>query len=223
MRSSHRSAGCNGRSVTFGYDSTGMGAGRCRRRCVGFGVACLKCDDHEPARRQGQYAACRPVSPQPASQCRDGLGRAGSGIRVARPPPGSGHRRRNRRPAHRMRRALRPGAGPRSVRFGRLDCNLHWLVAAMVLGGPLGLVGAVTRRLDPWGATARLIVPIGAVLEPFVHGWFTTPAILPWPNRVADLVSGLTLLTVGAAGCLHVLVAGRRRQATHGQRATAEQ
>jgi len=47
------------------------------------------------------------------------------------------------------------------------------------------------------------------VLEPFYLGRFTTPAILPWPNRMADLISGLALLTVGVTGCFRVLVAGR--------------
>ncbi|MET8524366.1 DUF6518 family protein [Micromonospora sp. NPDC005172] len=97
--------------------------------------------------------------------------------------------------------------------FGMFDpdvftANLHWLMAAMLAGGPLGLVGAIARRLDPWGMAARLAVPAGAVLEPFVLGRFTTPAILPWPNRVADFVSGSVLLTAGTAGCVWVL--GRR-------------
>lgn len=89
--------------------------------------------------------------------------------------------------------------------------NVHWLQAAMVVGGPLGLLGAIARRLDLWGMAARLIVPAGAMLEPFVLGRFNTPAILPWPNRMADVISGLTLLTAGAAGCVWVLAAGRRR------------
>jgi hypothetical protein len=83
--------------------------------------------------------------------------------------------------------------------------NLHWLLAAMVLGGPLGLVGAIARRLDPWGVAARLVVPAGAMLEPFYLGWFTTPAILPWPTRVAAIISGTALLTGGVAGCFRVL------------------
>nr|WP_301549411.1 hypothetical protein [Catellatospora citrea] len=58
------------------------------------------------------------------------------------------------------------------------------------------------------------------MLEPFVVGRFTTPAILPWPNRVADIVTGLALLTAGAVGCCLVLAAGRRRPAVHERRAT---
>lgn len=114
------------------------------------------------------------------------------------------------------------------IAFGMFDpdvwtANLHWLLAAMVVGGPLGLVGAIARRLDLWGMAARLVVPAGAVLEPFVLGRFTTPAILPWPNRVADFVSGSVLLTAGAAGCFWVLAGGwRRRKALHERRAPAE-
>ncbi|MEU8284225.1 hypothetical protein AB0C01_07785 [Micromonospora sp. NPDC048905] len=113
------------------------------------------------------------------------------------------------------------------IAFGMFDlnvwaANLHWLLAAMVVGGPFGLVGAIARRLDPWGAAARLVVPVGAVLEPFVAGRFTTPAILPWPNRVADILSGLALLTAGVVGCFRVLAAGRRRPAISERRATAD-
>jgi hypothetical protein len=87
--------------------------------------------------------------------------------------------------------------------------NVQWFLAAMVVGGPLGLVGAIARRRDPWGLAARLVVPAGAVLEPLVVGLFTTPAILPWPNRVADVITGSALLTAGA-GCFRALIAGRR-------------
>ncbi|RKE08350.1 hypothetical protein C8E86_3197 [Catellatospora citrea] len=45
--------------------------------------------------------------------------------------------------------------------FGMFDpnvwtANVHWLLAAIVVGGPLGLVGAIARRRDPWGVAARL-------------------------------------------------------------------
>jgi hypothetical protein len=114
------------------------------------------------------------------------------------------------------------------IAFGIFDpdawtANWHWLVAAMVVGGPLGLVGAIARRLDLWGMAARLVVPAGAVLEPFVLGRFTTPAILPWPNRVADVISGSVLLTAGVAGCVWVRAGGwRRRQALQERRVPAE-
>ncbi len=90
--------------------------------------------------------------------------------------------------------------------------NQDYFWAAVVLGGPLGLVGAIARRPDLWGLVARLVVPAGAVLEPFVIGMFTSPAIMPWPGRVASTISGVVLLTAGVAGCLMVLVAARKQQ-----------
>lgn len=92
--------------------------------------------------------------------------------------------------------------------------NQWYFQAAVVLGGPLGLVGAIARRPDLWGVVARLVVPAGAVLEPFVIGMFTTPAIMPWPDRVASVISGLVLLTAGTVGCIRVLVAARKQQST---------
>lgn len=125
------------------------------------------------------------------------------------------------------------------IAFGMFDRdvwtdNSHWLLAATVVGGPLGLVGAIVRRPDPWGVAARLVVPAGAVLEPFVVGSFTTPAILPWPNRLADVISGSVLLAAGVAGGCRALAAARKRrdrsrtappactQVTDQRRATAE-
>ncbi|MDG4800905.1 hypothetical protein [Micromonospora sp. WMMD980] len=100
--------------------------------------------------------------------------------------------------------------------------NLFWLAGAVVVGGPLGPVGAIAHRADPWGVAARLVVPLGAVLEPFVVGRFTTPAFLPWPNRVADVVSGLVLLLAGVVGYARILAVGMRRTAMPGRRPTAD-
>jgi len=99
--------------------------------------------------------------------------------------------------------------------------NQIYFQGAVVLGGPLGLVGAIARRPDVRGLVARLVVPAGAVLEPFVIGMFTTPAIMPWPGRVASVISGLVLLTAGTVGCLTVLVAARKQQSTRERRALA--
>ena len=114
------------------------------------------------------------------------------------------------------------------IAFGMFDpgvwtANRHWLLAAMVLGGPLGLVGAIARRRDLWGVAARFVVPAGAVLEPFVLGRFTTPSILPWPNRVADLISGSVLLAAGIVGCVWVIAGTwKRRRALQERRVPAE-
>ena len=68
------------------------------------------------------------------------------------------------------------------------------------------------------GVVARLVVPVGAVLEPFVIGMFSNPAIMPWPTRVASVISGVLLLTAGAAGCITVLVAARKQQSSARER-----
>ncbi len=100
--------------------------------------------------------------------------------------------------------------------------NQYFFQAAVVLCGPLGLVGAIARRPDLWGVVARLVVPAAAVLEPFVIGMLTSPAIMPWPQRVASVISGMVLLTAGTAGCIRVLVAARKQQSTRERRAIAE-
>lgn len=84
--------------------------------------------------------------------------------------------------------------------------NSYWFVAAVVTGGPLGVVGAIAHRPDSWGIAARLVVPVGALLEPFVIGMFTMPAIMPWSGRFASAIVGAILLATGILGCIKVLV-----------------
>ncbi len=101
--------------------------------------------------------------------------------------------------------------------------NPEWFTAALVLGGPLGVLGAIARRPDLWGVVARLVVPVGALLEPFVIGMFTSPAIMPWPTRFASISVGVVLLAAGTVGCIAVLAAARKQQpSTRGQRAISE-
>ncbi|MEU8262671.1 hypothetical protein AB0C02_18830 [Micromonospora sp. NPDC048999] len=71
-----------------------------------------------------------------------------------------------------------------------------WLVASVVLGLPLGAVGATIRRPGPIGALAALVAPVGAALN---------MVVLPPPaeSPVADSV----MLTVwGGAATATVLV-----------------
>ena len=89
--------------------------------------------------------------------------------------------------------------------------NASWFVAAAVLGGPLGVVGAIGRRVDRWGLAARLVVPAAAVLEPFVSGMFAVPSVAPQPDRIASTVCGVVLLVAGVAAGAHLL---RRRIAS---------
>ena len=90
--------------------------------------------------------------------------------------------------------------------------NRHWIALAAVVGGPLGLIGAAARRGDRWGLLARLVVPVGAFLEPFYVGMFAMPAIMPWPSRVSSIVCGVVLLAAGTSGGAAALLRHERRQ-----------
>lgn len=102
--------------------------------------------------------------------------------------------------------------------FGMFDesvwaANHVWFVLALVAGGPLGLVGVVARGSGPWGSVARLVVPAGAVLEPFYRGMFSEPTIMPWPTRVSSMAAGLILVVAGLV-TVAMLIRQRRRQST---------
>lgn len=85
--------------------------------------------------------------------------------------------------------------------------NASWFLIATLAGAPLGVVGALARRRrSPWGLLARLTVPTGALIEPFVLGMFTAPDRLPWPDQVSGVLSELVLVTAGAAGVVAVVI-----------------
>ncbi len=86
--------------------------------------------------------------------------------------------------------------------------NREWFVAALALGPPLGLVGALAGRTDRWGLVARLVVPLGAVTEPFITGWLPPREIDIWSNRVSGVAAG-SVLIVGGLLLAVVLVPGR--------------
>lgn len=92
--------------------------------------------------------------------------------------------------------------------------NASWFVAAVVAGPVLGLVGAAARRTDALGLLARLVVPIGALLEPWVVGWLTPGAAEVWSNRVSGYAAAAVLLAAGTLGLALVLssvmASGRR-------------
>lgn len=100
--------------------------------------------------------------------------------------------------------------------------NSYWFLAAVLTGGPLGLVGSIAHRSDLWGFAARLVVPIGALLEPFVIGMFTMPAMTPWPNHFASAIVGAILLAAGMWGCIKVLYAKKRQSSKRTQRVIAK-
>lgn len=98
--------------------------------------------------------------------------------------------------------------------FGEAANNQIWFLAALVLGAPLGLCGACCARPSWVGLLARLVVPAGAILEPFLLGKLTPPEIfgrlLPWPERYSDIVSGVVLIVLGVMGGAFVLFSGAR-------------
>ena len=79
--------------------------------------------------------------------------------------------------------------------------NLNWFAAAALLCGPLGLVGWMAAKPGGAGAVARCVVPVGALLEPFVMGCFSTPFLRrPWAERYSDYTSGVLLVALGLMG-----------------------
>ncbi|WP_289020348.1 hypothetical protein [uncultured Ornithinimicrobium sp.] len=92
--------------------------------------------------------------------------------------------------------------------------NSYSFIAAVILGGPLGLVGAIAHGSGLWGLAARLVVPAAAVCEPFLIGMFTSPPIMPWPGRVSSVISGMILLLAGTVGGIAIIARYRRATAT---------
>lgn len=99
------------------------------------------------------------------------------------------------------------GLGWMSGMFSSADLldNNYWFVTGAIVGGPLGLIGAVARRFDNWGLMARMVVPVGAMLEPIVIGMFSPPAVLPWPERFSSVVCGILITGIGVVAGAVVL------------------
>lgn len=99
---------------------------------------------------------------------------------------------------------------------GEIATNGIWFIAALLFGGPLGLCGAWAAQASLGGLLARLVVPAGAILEPFVMGKFVSQEISgrlrPWPERYSDMASGPILITLGAAASIYVLLSGLRNR-----------
>ena len=83
-----------------------------------------------------------------------------------------------------------------------------WLVGSVVLGLPLGAVGAIIRRPGPVGVLAALVVPVGAAVN---------MVVLPPPQE--SPAAGLVLLVVwGAAATAAVLIVVRAIRARRSDR-----
>lgn len=83
---------------------------------------------------------------------------------------------------------------------GSFASNAMWFAAAAVTGAPLGLVGAAARSHSGWGRVAALVVPTGAVLEPWAVGWWQATDALSQAVRMSNAVAAVILTAAGLAG-----------------------
>lgn len=89
---------------------------------------------------------------------------------------------------------------------GSFASNGSWFVIAAVTGAPLGLLGATARAVSVGGLLAGLVVPAGAVLEPWVAGWWLSGALQSEAERTSGLVAALVITVAGLAGAWFVAV-----------------
>lgn len=87
---------------------------------------------------------------------------------------------------------------------GSFGANTSWFIAALLTGAPLGLVGALTRVRTLWGTLARLVVPLGAIIEPWFVGWFTSNQ-RSWAESVSDVAAGAILTLLGLIGTAYAV------------------
>lgn len=83
--------------------------------------------------------------------------------------------------------------------------NWSWFAVAAVCGPLLGLVGAAAHS-DRWfGWLARLVVPAGAIVEPWVRHWWSAPGTAGWPTVVSGWAASVLLTSAGLAGAWSVV------------------
>lgn len=80
---------------------------------------------------------------------------------------------------------------------GSFSSNAVWFIAAVLTGAPLGLVGALGRSPTRWGVAARMVVPLGAVAEPWFARWWHSSALDPWPVAVSNPAAAVSLTLLG--------------------------
>ena len=83
---------------------------------------------------------------------------------------------------------------------GSFTDNAPWFVVGAVTGAPLGLVGSLAHRRGRWGVAAAVVVPLGAVVEPWLQGWWLAADGASWPTRVSGLVTAVVLTEAGLLG-----------------------
>ncbi|MGO4599181.1 hypothetical protein [Terrabacter sp. 2RAF25] len=92
---------------------------------------------------------------------------------------------------------------------GEVGMNGIWFQAAVVLCGPMGLVGWLAARRGWLSLLARLVVPLGAIMEPFVLRKFDNyPPNRPWAVQYSDMTSGVILIVLGVLAAGYVLRRG---------------
>ncbi len=89
--------------------------------------------------------------------------------------------------------------------------NRSWFIFALVTCPVLGLVGYPARGRGWVALLARLVVPVGAVLEALDYVWFFPPPIEPVGDRVGTLVCALVLAFAGGWGCWTVVATWKRQ------------
>jgi hypothetical protein len=77
-----------------------------------------------------------------------------------------------------------------------------WIVAALVVGGPLGVVGWRARRDDTWrGLLAMIVAPLGFAAESAIYlqdfEWLSTSERVTRVTIVAAAVTAVALMVVG--------------------------
>ncbi|MDO4917802.1 MAG: hypothetical protein Q3974_09345 [Rothia sp. (in: high G+C Gram-positive bacteria)] len=80
--------------------------------------------------------------------------------------------------------------------------NYHWFIAAVIISGPLGWLGARSAQDDRTGKLLRYLVPLGAVAEPLVTGmlWYPSGVSFPVSEVASSYTVGLLLMLLGALG-----------------------
>lgn len=92
--------------------------------------------------------------------------------------------------------------------------NGHWFVFGLIVCGPLGVIGWLSRRPDRLGLLARLTIPAGLLLEPFWSGWFAPDWYARPVVELAGRIAGAAELGAGAGVLALVLMAEARRVRT---------
>lgn len=77
-----------------------------------------------------------------------------------------------------------------------------WFLAAVVMGIPLGIVGATAFRPSRTGLVAALVLPLGAIAEVLYLGYFDGLAHPHWPTGVGQLGAGGVLTLAGTLGVI---------------------